>query len=123
MITLKTGRTSARQPHNDMYVREGYGYLTAHISNSYLYLSLQRYFVVNKNNPIKDRVERTFDYTSTNYDNYVEKTMTLTSNLLLREVKIPENPTALDVACGTGISTIELVKRCNGLGSFIGIDI
>ncbi len=53
--------------------------------------------MVDKNKPIKDRVERIFDYTSTNYDNYVEKTMILTSNLLLREVSIPENPTALDV--------------------------
>jgi ubiquinone/menaquinone biosynthesis C-methylase UbiE len=79
--------------------------------------------VVDQNNPIKDRVERIFDYTSTNYDDYVEKNMILTSNLLLREVKIPENPTALDVACGTGISTLELVKRCNGLGTFIGVDI
>jgi ubiquinone/menaquinone biosynthesis C-methylase UbiE len=79
--------------------------------------------VVDQNKPIKDRVEGIFDYTSTNYDDYVEKTMILTSNLLLREVKIPENPTALDVACGTGVSTLELVKRCNGLGAFIGVDI
>ena len=79
--------------------------------------------MVDENREIRDRVERIFDYTSTNYDTYIEKTMTLTSNLLLREVNIPEKPTALDVACGTGVSTLELIKRCNGRGTFIGVDI
>src|SRR4030042_424410 len=79
--------------------------------------------MVDENREIRDRVERIFDYTSTNYDTYIEKTMTLTSNLLLREVNIPEKPTALDVACGTGVSTLELIKRCNGRGTFISVGI
>lgn len=49
--------------------------------------------------------------------------MTFFTNLLVRDLKIPENPTVLDVGCGTGISTFELIKKVHGRGKFYGIDI
>jgi ubiquinone/menaquinone biosynthesis C-methylase UbiE len=49
--------------------------------------------------------------------------MKYTTNLLLNEFEIPENPTCLDVACGTGVSTFELIKHCGSKGKFYGIDI
>ncbi len=49
--------------------------------------------------------------------------MTFSADLLIRDLKIPENPTVLDVGCGTGISTFELMKKAQGRGKFYGIDI
>jgi ubiquinone/menaquinone biosynthesis C-methylase UbiE len=66
----------------------------------------------------KEKVEKIFDYSSSNYDVYIGDWMKKNTNLLLREIKIPETPLALDVACGTGISTFELANRCNGQGTF-----
>jgi ubiquinone/menaquinone biosynthesis C-methylase UbiE len=45
------------------------------------------------------------------------------TNLLLRDLEIPENVIALDIGCGTGCSTFELFKKCNYTGSLYGIDI
>ena len=57
------------------------------------------------------------------YDETVSRRMISASNILLRELKIPENPTVLDVGCGTGISTFEVMKSAKGEGKFYGVDI
>jgi ubiquinone/menaquinone biosynthesis C-methylase UbiE len=49
--------------------------------------------------------------------------MTFLTDLLIRDLQIPENPMVLDVGCGTGISTFELMKRVRGRGKFYGVDI
>ena len=51
------------------------------------------------------------------------KAMTFFTDLLIRDIQIPENPTALDLGCGTGISTFELMRRIQGRGRFYEIDI
>jgi len=71
----------------------------------------------------KDKVEKLFNHTSSNYDEFIGNMMIHISNLLIREITIPENPVVLDVACGTGITTFELAKRCNGQGTFHGVDL
>ncbi len=43
--------------------------------------------------------------------------------LILSEVRFPENPITLDVGCGTGLALFELMKRINGKGIFHGVDI
>jgi len=69
----------------------------------------------------KKRVEEAYDDSAGMYDDTVGRGMASSTNLLLRELQIPENPTVLDVGCGTGISTFELMKRVKG--RFFGIDI
>lgn len=64
-----------------------------------------------------------FDNQASIFDSMVGRRMTFTSNLLLREVIIPDEPVALDIACGTGISTYELIKKSEGIGTFYGIDL
>jgi len=71
----------------------------------------------------KERTERAYDVSAEMYDKTVGKSMAARTNLLLRDVQIPENQTVLDVGCGTGISTFELMKRVQGKGRFYGIDI
>ncbi len=44
------------------------------------------------------------------------------TGMLLREMMVPENPVALDVACGTGLSTFSLVDYL-GKGDVYGVDI
>jgi ubiquinone/menaquinone biosynthesis C-methylase UbiE len=72
---------------------------------------------------VKSRVAQTFDDWSSWYDDRFGGWMKYITNLVLNEFKIPENPTCLDVACGTGISTFELMNHCRQRGRFIGIDI
>jgi ubiquinone/menaquinone biosynthesis C-methylase UbiE len=43
--------------------------------------------------------------------------------LLIRDLQISEHPKVLDVGCGTGISTFQLMQRVHGRGKFYGIDI
>lgn len=69
----------------------------------------------------KKRVEAAYDDLAGMYDDTVGSGMASATNSLLRELQIPENITALDVGCGTGISTFELMKRVKG--RFFGIDI
>ena len=71
----------------------------------------------------KQRTERAYDVSAEMYDKAVGKSMAARTNLLLRDVQIPEGPAVLDVGCGTGISTFELMKRVQGKGRFYGIDI
>ena len=72
---------------------------------------------------VKNRVARTFDDWSSWYDDRFGGWMRYITNMVLNEFKIPDNPTCLDVACGTGISTFELMNHCKQRGRFIGIDI
>jgi ubiquinone/menaquinone biosynthesis C-methylase UbiE len=67
--------------------------------------------------------ENAFDSFAEMYDKALGKPMTFFTDLLIRDPQIPENPTVLDVGCGTGISTFELMKRVQGNGKFYGIDI
>jgi len=71
----------------------------------------------------KALVQRAFDSFAEAYDDVAGKAMTFFTDLLIRDLQIPEDPTVLDVGCGTGISTFELMKRIQGRGKFYGIDI
>jgi ubiquinone/menaquinone biosynthesis C-methylase UbiE len=71
----------------------------------------------------KGRVEGAFNSFAKVYDDLAGKSMTFFTDLLIRDLQIPENPTVLDVGCGTGISTFQLVQRVQGKGKFYGIDI
>lgn len=72
---------------------------------------------------LKDRVEKAYKTSAEFYNETVENTMIFWSNILLRDLQLPENPKALDVGCGTGISTLELMKKCDFKGEFHGIDL
>jgi len=72
---------------------------------------------------VKGRVAKTFDDWASWYDDKFGSWMKYSTNMVLNEIKIPENPTCLDVACGTGVSTFELMKACGNKGKFYGIDI
>lgn len=71
----------------------------------------------------KSRVEGAFDDFSKMYDDSAGKSMTFFTDMLVRDLQIPENSTVLDVGCGTGISTFQLMQRVQGRGKFHGIDI
>ena len=72
---------------------------------------------------IKRKVAQTYDKIHEESEPTREKSMTTLTHLLLRDINIPENPTTLDIGCGTGYSTFELEKFCNDKGTFYGIDI
>ena len=71
----------------------------------------------------RGRVEGIFNSIAGAYDDVMGKAMTFFTDLLIRDLQIPENPMVLDVGCGTGISTFQLMKRVQGKGKFHGIDI
>lgn len=71
----------------------------------------------------KGKVETAYDVSAETYDDAMGSLMVSSTNLLIRNLQIPENPTVLDVGCGTGISTFELMKKVQGKGKFYGIDI
>jgi ubiquinone/menaquinone biosynthesis C-methylase UbiE len=75
----------------------------------------------------KEKVKKSFEkiysgYASW-YDEYYKEWMKNSTNNVLNQIIIPENPTCIDLGCGTGISTFELVKACKNKGRFYGIDI
>lgn len=72
---------------------------------------------------MKRKVARTFDDWSSWYDDTFGGWMKYSTNMVLNEFEIPEDPTCLDVACGTGVSTFELMNHCGRRGRFYGIDI
>jgi len=72
---------------------------------------------------LKERVEIAYDGSSEIYDAIISSAMVEATNKLLSNIEIIEDPVALDIGCGTGISTFELIKRCHGKGHFYGIDI
>lgn len=78
----------------------------------------------------KKRVENSYNLQAKKYDLNVserfgnsERGVETFTKILLSEVDIPPNPIALDVACGTGLSTFTLYEHCNKNGEFYGIDI
>jgi SAM-dependent methyltransferase len=71
----------------------------------------------------KKKVELAYDDSSAIYDKNAGDRYVRNTHLILRDMRIPKNPTALDVACGTGISTFVLIEKCSGEGEFYGIDI
>jgi ubiquinone/menaquinone biosynthesis C-methylase UbiE len=74
-----------------------------------------------------DRAKKSFEKIYSDYalwyDEYNYQWMKNSTNNILNQITIPENPTCLDVGCGTGISTFELIKVCKKKGKFYGIDI
>jgi len=68
-------------------------------------------------------MEEAYDFQAPEYDANVGAGIRALSRQLLRDLRVPEAPVALDVACGTGISTLELVEACGGRGRFVGVDI
>ena len=72
---------------------------------------------------IKKKVAQTYDQIHEELEPTREKYMTTLTNILLLDINIPENPTTLDIGCGTGHSTFALEKKCTHKGTFIGIDI
>jgi ubiquinone/menaquinone biosynthesis C-methylase UbiE len=79
-----------------------------------------------KRESFKDKVENYFDEFSPKYDQIMHDRphLVLTRlNTLLNEVKLPDDPICLDVACGSGISTLKLNEICKGNAKVYGIDI
>ena len=78
---------------------------------------------------VKERVLETYRQTAETYDEGVSERLgssrwgieTLT-DMLLREMRVPGNPVALDIACGTGLSTFSLVDYL-GKGDVHGVDL
>jgi len=75
------------------------------------------------NSDFKDKIENTFDDISPVYDEMHEEWMKYSTRIILNEIKLPENPVCLDIACGTGLSTFQLAEACRGKGTIYGIDI
>jgi ubiquinone/menaquinone biosynthesis C-methylase UbiE len=71
----------------------------------------------------KDKMAQGYDYSAEFYDDVAGGGMTSYTHLLLNDLKVPDNPVVLDVACGTGIATFGLMTSCDNAGSFYGIDI
>jgi ubiquinone/menaquinone biosynthesis C-methylase UbiE len=71
----------------------------------------------------KAKMAQGYDYSAEFYDDVAGKNMTSFTHLFLDDLHIPDQPVVLDVACGTGIATFELMASCNNTGSFYGIDI
>jgi len=77
----------------------------------------------------KKRVYDTYQETADIYDSGVSERLgksrwgieTL-SRLLLRDMDFKENPKVLDLACGTGLSTFQLIDWLDGVGEFHGLD-
>ena len=68
----------------------------------------------------KERVEGIFNNFAGAYDNIWEKRMTLFTDMLIRDVQVPENPMVLDVGCGTGLLFKHLLNKVK---STVGVDI
>jgi ubiquinone/menaquinone biosynthesis C-methylase UbiE len=72
--------------------------------------------------PKKEKVKTAVDELSKTYDELAGKAMSWSTQFLLREISLPENPVCLDVGSGTGISTFELAKKIQDNGTIYGID-
>ncbi len=66
----------------------------------------------------KKRIEESYDLHAENYQGWKEA-----AKILLRDIKIPINPTGLDIGCGDGLTTIGLYEYCNKQGQIYGVDI
>jgi len=71
----------------------------------------------------KSKMAQGYDYSAGFYDDVAGQGMTSFTHLFLDDLRIPKDPVVLDVACGTGIATFELMKAVTTGGRFYGIDI
>jgi len=69
------------------------------------------------------KFELAFDNIAESYKDIINKPKTFFSDLLLRDLKLPKNPTILDVGCGTGNIIFDLIKKVHGNGKLYGVDI
>jgi ubiquinone/menaquinone biosynthesis C-methylase UbiE len=75
------------------------------------------------NEKVKKSFEKIYSDYAPWYDEYYTEWMRNSTNNVLNQITIPKNPICIDLGCGTGISTFELVKACKNKGKFYGIDI
>jgi SAM-dependent methyltransferase len=73
--------------------------------------------------PEKRRMEQAYDAQAPGYDGAVGRGIRSLMRQLLGDLDVGEAPVALDVACGTGISTFALIEEAGGKGEFHGVDI
>jgi ubiquinone/menaquinone biosynthesis C-methylase UbiE len=73
--------------------------------------------------PDKRRMEQVYDAQAPGYDSAVGRGIEALMRQLLGDLDVGEAPVALDVACGTGISTFALIEKTGGKGEFHGVDI
>ncbi|MBC8224207.1 methyltransferase domain-containing protein [Candidatus Bathyarchaeota archaeon] len=73
--------------------------------------------------PDKRRMEQAYDNMAPGYDSAVGPGIGALMRQLLGDMDVGEAPVALDVACGTGISTFALIENTGGKGEFHGVDI
>jgi ubiquinone/menaquinone biosynthesis C-methylase UbiE len=71
----------------------------------------------------KTKMALGYDQATALYDEWIVNIDSWRYSWLLRDLPFPENPTVLDVGCGTGLTTLAVVKKCGGQGKFYGIDI
>ena len=71
----------------------------------------------------KSRIAHAYDSQASGYDQAVGQGINALMMHLLRDLELVETPVALDVACGTGISTFALIEKAGGEGEFHGIDL
>jgi ubiquinone/menaquinone biosynthesis C-methylase UbiE len=75
------------------------------------------------NSENKLRIELAFDSAAPKYDILNGPSVTETAKKLIEGLDPQEKPVVLDVGCGTGIATFELLKTTRGQGNFLGVDI
>ncbi len=71
----------------------------------------------------KRKIEAAYDNFAKKYELTVGSAMSSYATLLFRDLQISEEPVVLDIGCGTGIATFELIKKAHGKGRFYGIDL
>ena len=71
----------------------------------------------------KGKIETAYDELSPIYDQTQGTWMKYSAKMILSELRLPDNPVCLDVACGTGLSTFQLAEVCGGKGIIYGADI
>jgi ubiquinone/menaquinone biosynthesis C-methylase UbiE len=71
----------------------------------------------------KTKMAEGYDYSADFYDDVAGQGMTSFTHLFLDDLRVPTTPVVLDVACGTGIATFELMKASDAGETFYGIDI
>jgi len=73
--------------------------------------------------PDKRHIAKAYDLQAPGYDSAVGRGIRALMRQLLGDLDVGEAPVALDVACGTGISTFALIEKTGGKGDFHGVDI
>ena len=73
--------------------------------------------------PDKRHMAKAYDLQAPGYDSAVGRGIKGLMRQLLGGLDVGEAPVALDVACGTGISTFALIEKARGKGEFHGMDI